>query len=482
MPTTLQKAYNAYCDVVRKKFPPAAQDRISTDSIHLIQSRVEECEATPEFATLCKETVRTKLSYESKDINFTLSRYKSCIQHFLRRSNFYSNVFHEKKTDFDWQRYNSAFSQEKEIITHLAPLEGLDFHEDEYNFEDFKIRRLTKEELDCLLEQETAQLFFPNAKTDTDLLSYYWWLIVAEEKNIPRRDFFDFDFSDYDKVRHKTTDFSEIINRALLRLTLVNWKKDDLCDEIPLQIPFIISVSNDLLNPLPIAPDLLKLFMEPLCDQRTGEEIGERPFHLCWINKQKSEDFKAQVQRYHAMLKNLEAPPKRWNFLNVATTFFLKASFSSGMEQLLWNIVVIEALVGEKGDGLTEKIAKRVATILGTTKEEKDLFRKTFKKLYSFRSNMVHGNTIDDKVMLQHLLEARQLARGLLVWWLHYLAGVKSAISDMEKLPERKILLSLLDTNATDRSHLEKLCAQLPNDFPKVQEWRESTINTGESQ
>ncbi len=482
MATNLQKAYNAYCDVVRKKLPPSARDNESTDSINLIQSCVQQCEATPEFETLHKETVRTKLSYESKDMDFTLLCYKSCIQHFFRRSALYLSVFHGKNPKSDWQHYDSVFSKKTETITHLAPLEGLDFHEDEYNFEDFKIRRFTKEELDYLLEQETAQLFFPNAETDTDLLRHYWWLVVAEEKNIPRRDFFDFDFSDYDKVRHKTTDFPEIINRTLLRLILFNFKAFYEDGKAHFQIPFIISVSNDLLSPLPIASNLSKLSLIPVIDPRTDKEIGTEPNTYIYPHEQECKDFKREVQIYNAMLKDLEDTSKQWRFLNVATTFFLKEFFSDGMEQLLWNIVVIEALLGENAHGLTEKIANRVATILGATEKEKKHFRKLFKNLYGFRSNMVHGNTIDDKVMLQHLVEARQLARGLLVWWLHYLTGVKSTISDMDKLPSRKSLLSLLDTNATDRSHLEKLCAQLPNDFPKVQEWRESTINTGESQ
>ena len=87
--------------------------------------------------------------------------------------------------------------------------------------------------------------------------------------------------------------------------------------------------------------------------------------------------------------------------------YFVKAfftdSFEKGLEQLLWNITALEALLGEKNDDLTESLARRISTILGTTKKEKKKIKKQFKELYNFRCALVHGIHFKEEIYIGHL-------------------------------------------------------------------------------
>ncbi len=51
----------------------------------------------------------------------------------------------------------------------------------------------------------------------------------------------------------------------------------------------------------------------------------------------------------------------------------VKAFFAEGLEQLLWHITAIDALLGEDASGLKEKLARRTASILGKTEDEKEI-------------------------------------------------------------------------------------------------------------
>lgn len=99
--------------------------------------------------------------------------------------------------------------------------------------------------------------------------------------------------------------------------------------------------------------------------------------------------------------------------------------------------------------------------------------KDSFKKLYAFRSNLVHGNAdiIDNEIFAGHLQEARNMARESLLWFLKFLEQVqKHYPQDIGNLglPERKELLYLIDTDLGSRERLKVLLDKLPKNFPKL--------------
>ena len=73
------------------------------------------------------------------------------------------------------------------------------------------------------------------------------------------------------------------------------------------------------------------------------------------------------------------------------TSWFIKAFFSQGMEQLLWHISTIEALLGEKAEGLTNRLARRSALIIAKEREDREIIRKKFKELYDFDKSIFNA-------------------------------------------------------------------------------------------
>src|SRR5205807_10147903 len=95
--------------------------------------------------------------------------------------------------------------------------------------------------------------------------------------------------------------------------------------------------------------------------------------------------------------------------------------------------------------------------------------------LYSFRSDLVHGNAelANKEIYFGHLSEARDFARAIVLWMLGYLCHVAEHVR-LEDLPTRENLLALLDMDAEARNHTATVLRNLPGDFPNVGTWLET--------
>lgn len=99
---------------------------------------------------------------------------------------------------------------------------------------------------------------------------------------------------------------------------------------------------------------------------------------------------------------------------------------------------------------------------------------EAFEELYSFRSNLVHGNReiLDqNKIYVSHLRQARQIARKTLMWFLDWLDIVERQFAEdpcVAGLPERTDLLSVLDMNGGRRSRVNWLIDNLSGRFPNI--------------
>jgi len=124
-------------------------------------------------------------------------------------------------------------------------------------------------------------------------------------------------------------------------------------------------------------------------DRGAGEETDtDKPVIWTHLDAQETNGCEAFV-RAIANQVSLLAPQSQsvaWKFFERAGSYLLKGFFADGLEQLLWHITTVDALLGEDAPGATKRLPRRVAAILGTTPVEK------------------------------HLRETREIARAVLVW------------------------------------------------------------------
>jgi hypothetical protein len=149
-----------------------------------------------------------------------------------------------------------------------------------------------------------------------------------------------------------------------------------------------------------------------------------------------------------------------WHFFETALNMLVKAFFTDELEQLLWHITAIDALLGEKGD-VTEKLARRVASILGKTEDQQTKLKDSFKELYNFRSALVHGKRFDDEdpVDVGHLRKARDFARQTFIWFLDILITIQNGIlqgRNASEYPEQGIIQKIIDSRFRGFAHKEK--------------------------
>jgi hypothetical protein len=153
-----------------------------------------------------------------------------------------------------------------------------------------------------------------------------------------------------------------------------------------------------------------------------------------------------------------------------AGRYLVKGFFAEGFEQLLWHITAIDALLGDDAPGAANRLARRVAAILGSTRNEQSMIRERFRELYDFRSRFVHGAPIEKQALTDHLRDARETARAMLVWFLAFLTHIHDVMRrEGLQVPTRKVLLQMIDLNSRAKSDLEttlKIRRHYPRDSP----------------
>jgi hypothetical protein len=77
----------------------------------------------------------------------------------------------------------------------------------------------------------------------------------------------------------------------------------------------------------------------------------------------------------------LESVKKAFTFIHAATRFMVKGFLSAGLDQMLWHITAIEALLGENSGNLADTLRRRLSVILGATEKDKKAVRREFGSL-----------------------------------------------------------------------------------------------------
>lgn len=492
MENILQQIFRGYTNAVKSKLQKQAKELSSLfpNKTTELQILVDELENQPGFDLLVAET---RSAFWKGYHGRSERAWRQAVKNFFRRSEYYSDTFEKKVISVDavFQGYREAFQRRQIRVTYLAPMEYIHFAEQCMDFGTFQVRRFSADELRTICQNRVNDVFYRWAAIDVKQLKDYWFICLTELSHTPKLGWIYADLNQLDRVGIQYIGYPKAVHSALQQLALFDWqadrwKKPSTCglknqEEglergwLGFKIPFVLILHDNLLDSLRRAPDIFRLGKEPVMDDR-GEEIGERPIVYIHLSNDETNSFKAFVQRTGNLLTKLRPKQNNWRFRDVALGNLVKAFFVEGLEQMLWHITVVESLLGEKGEGVTDRLARRVASILGKDKEERKTLKKQFKELYRFRCDLVHGNPFEKQTYVGHLRNARDLARRTVIWFLYYLGALQVGIphsQPTETIPTRQDILMLLDLDQNSKTRLRWLIDSLPAGFPYVRKWIE---------
>lgn len=386
------------------------------------------------------------------------------------------------------KRVFRAFEPHEITITYLAPLEYVRLETSQINCRYFSIKQFTQSQLDEAFMTEVCELFYPWATINTGFLSSYWFLVVKEKRSLRSLGRIECDLGSVGKVTPQYSPYPAL-EKALQALAMYNWlpdwannkterrgkKREEWKGWLGFKIPFVIRITDSILDSPQRAPNLELLETEPYFDQRTNEELGEHPSCYIHLSSEQTQVLAKCLTTAEAMVGNIRVLAESSSFLSRALGFLVKGFFAKGLEQLLWHMTVLEALFGEDRPGLTPLIANRVALALGKTKDQRTTIRKQFQELYDLRSTLVHGSELKNVVWEGHLKDARELARRSLLWFLSFAGeiGKSKKRSKITMLPERKELLAVLDSRPEAIVHLARTLKSVGSSFPAIETWQE---------
>lgn len=444
-----------------------------------IAATVEELEESSEFSELVRATQETfRGDFHSAKPE---GRWKWPVQTFFKRSGFYTKiggVSFDQEGLFD--RYGEAFGRREINVRYLAPLELVEFKEQRIECGSFEIRRFSKAELDEVFGTEVNRVFYGYAFADTSRLSDYWFLVVdGVERAHAISTRLTTDLSGLGSVFSSYSLPPLPVERAVRVLSLFDWQlATPKFDDRPggwtrVGFPLTIRTSDDSLEQPRAMPDLSVLETETRCDQQ-GEEY-EVPAVYAEVEEEACHRLGDFCLRVGQFLREF-GPDHSWHFFEVGMTYIVRAFLTWGLDQLLWHVTALEALLGEGvNEPIRSTVGKRLGTILGETRSAQKTIKSRFNDLYDLRCDLVHGNRVVSSVAASDLAELRTLARRTGLWFAHWLRAIESeAQADTSVLlPRRRELLTMLDLGEDQRVQIARLLRRLPTSFPRIREWLE---------
>jgi len=442
------------------------------------------------FDELVKETYKFKYGYyfkkkESK-LDFSLNEMKRKIINYFKRSGCYYDIFTSREdvfSNYTLIKYLDALTRKEKEQNYFAPMEYVGFAEHLMDFDQFRIQKVTADELDNMLNNKINKIFFKRSYIKMEQLKEledYWFICFT--KKYPVQEYrgkyrikIDQDFT------HADIEFAQFpieILPIIKILSLFDWKADWLkninrdnnsieTSAIKFRIPFVLITDDDLLELPKAAPDftILKTELVNMINNNGSIDVYEVPERNIILNKERTDNFITFIAYTNRLYSSLRIDENGWHFLNLSLDFYLKGFFSNGLEQLLWNITSIEALLGgkdggyekdrdgiSKQEGLTEKLSRRIGLILTKERSHQKEIKEDFKDLYDYRCDLVHGNMFENRALIKHILKTRDICRKIILNYIYYLYKIQCNLSDNEKVTRESILF--------------KIDINLINDFP----------------
>jgi Apea-like HEPN len=344
-------------------------------------------------------------------------------------------------------RLSSLLLQSQKAVTHLAPIELIHLSEIRLAFDSFEIRKFDRSELAVITQNPVREAFYSYAALDLNVLDDYWYLVVTETVEV--RPWLDLTDIFNPRVAFSYTGYPRVVEKALYALVLHDWvdrfssrrksarpsKRES--DEEPFfpHIPFVLSFSDYWLEAPGTAPDTELLAREPYFDNE-GEEVGDHPSYAFYFDATETAALQRNLSGFSTRLNLIEKHSTEWRFIYSALGFLTKAFLTNNMEQLLWHVTAIEAVLGQKleSGGLTGTLNRRIAEVFGGSNQDRKSYKQMFSDLYAFRSDLVHGNArlVDQKIMKGHLGDARDMARGVVAWAIGFLSHIANIYPSSE--------------------------------------------------
>lgn len=154
-----------------------------------------------------------------------------------------------------------------------------------------------------------------------------------------------------------------------------------------------------------------------------------------------------------AALRRRVATVEGWRFVERALHYVRKAELNEGFDQFLFLVVAVDALFGEPGPGLTKKLTRRWAAVLGHARAERNAKKQEFSEFYRLRSKYVHGDEGDEQINSERLVAINREVREAVMRVLRWLGVLLDA--QLPAAPSRSSLFAYLD--AAEGGDLSKL-------------------------
>lgn len=284
------------------------------------------------------------------------------------------------------------------------------------------IRRFSQQEMDALLNSLPQQRLTGYVSADAASFSQFLWLVVSHEEALQadfaeRYWFWNGSRDSPGTVYPYRLPHPKAVEEALFLLMLADWENWQFGEEYhwrPFDISWVYTLSDDIFRQQQPIPLVTSLTWAPSSyyDESNGWHEYDVPYSFsCSPTREQLVPFVDDLARSH--LQTALA----CGLINLAARHqFVKAFLSSGVDEFLAHIVVIDACVGEsstnkamakplKDLGPTGRLKYRLAGLLNDTS-----VREVIHVLYQARSNYVHGNALE-KIPGLHILQARSLAR-----------------------------------------------------------------------
>jgi hypothetical protein len=319
-----------------------------------------------------------------------------------------------------------TFSATTTTRRHLCPLDLAD-DLPALSFGRARIDRFSAGDLQALFDRHRLERVYSGRPVDFNRLAQLQWLVVEETLEIDPRpearaipilfELMGRDLGAFDPLARR---YPAAVEQALFSLLLARWEDWATMLEVDwrgFRLPWVYTVDDDLAVQPMAPPDAKALTFEPVIYHDTdGEEIEDERPSVLPLEDGISTDLEHGTRD---AWRKLEASRGSQLFQTPIEHFLVRAYLSSGIDELLAHMTVLEAALGEEGDhdrklrpkperdlGATERMARKIAGLLGD-QTAADAYRSLFK----IRSLFVHGRAGLSTISTEQKVMARRLAR-----------------------------------------------------------------------
>jgi hypothetical protein len=300
-----------------------------------------------------------------------------------------------------------AFRQLYVSRIHLCPLDCADTLP-ALNFGSSCIRQFSQSELDELLDPLRLKRRSPNYTFDSQRFSSFTWLVVTEHIQLDHSAgeraapfLFESINDEFGSIEPHKQSMSAAVHSSLFALLLApweDWAQFTSIDWRGFYVPWTYTFEDDVFAQFSLPPSADSLSWEyRVGTTHDGEEsVYEHPVCLPLKNSVTSASTWINDEAWSKLSEAQQSPI----FGSVISHFLVRAFLSTGIDEFLAHITVIEAALGMRDDysagnrrknrgGATGRVAARLSALLGDKAYGTDYFR-----LFDTRSEFLHGRSM----------------------------------------------------------------------------------------